>query len=137
MTAGLQVSSVPSRSSRRLGGREDEEAMSTHLLKILLAAIVLALAIASPVLAQNTPAKVEQYSRGAKKMKVGAVLMGAGVFFVVTTPGSEKFVVPAAFGTGMGLVMWGARERADAMKPQTGFGVRVGGSKGLYFSRRW
>lgn len=98
---------------------------------------LLALLIAAPSQAQSTPAKVDQHKRGTTKVKVGAVLMGVGVFLVVTSPGAENFAVPAAFGTGIGLVVWGAKERSDAMKPNTGFGVRLGRSKGLYFSKRW
>src|SRR5689334_17536691 len=98
---------------------------------------LLVLLVAAPAQAQNTPAKLEQYQRGIKKIKVGAILMGVGVFLVVTTPGSENVAVPVAVGTGMGLVMWGAKDRADALKPQTGVSVRLGPSKGLYFSRRW
>ena len=111
--------------------------MRTLGFKTVLAGVVLTLALAAPSQAQNTPAKVDQYGRGTMKMKVGAILMSAGVFFIVTTPGAEKIVVPAAFGTGMGLVLWGARERSDAMKPHTAFGAHLGRTKGLYFSRRW
>src|SRR5687768_6141395 len=98
---------------------------------------VLGLLIAAPSQAQSTPAKVEQHQRGTTKMKVGAVLASAGVFLVVTTPGAENFAGPVVIGTGMGFVLWGAKERSDAMKPHTAFGVRLGRSKGLYFSRRW
>jgi len=111
--------------------------MRTIRFNTVLAGVVLTLALAAHSEAQNTPAKVEQYGRGTMKMKAGAILMCTGVFFVVTTPGSENLVVPAAFGTGMGLVMWGAKERSDAMKPQTAFGAHLGRTKGLYFSRRW
>jgi hypothetical protein len=111
--------------------------MRTRRFKTVLSAIVLTLVCAAPSQAQNTHAKVGQYDRGTMKMKVGAALVGAGVFFMVTTPGAEQVVVPAAMGTGMGLVLWGAKERSDAMKPHTAFGVRLGRSKGLYFSRRW
>jgi len=106
-------------------------------LKTLLFTSVVILALSAPSQAQSTPAKVEQYSRGTTRMKVGAVLMGAGVFLVVTTPGAENVAAPVAIGTGMGLVMWGAKDRSDAMKPYAGFSVRLGRSKGLYFSRRW
>jgi hypothetical protein len=105
-------------------------------LKTVLAA-VLTLALAAPSQAQNSVSKQEQYNRGTLKMKVGAILMGTGFFFVLTTPGSEKLVVPAAMGTGMGLVLWGAKDRSDAMRPHIAFGAGFGRSKGLYFSRRW
>ena len=107
-------------------------------LKTVVMGVVLTLGLAAPSPAQNTPAKVEQYGRGTMKMKVGAVLMSAGVFLIATTPGAEKVVVPAAFGAGMGLVLWGAKDRSDAMRPNTAFGAHLGRTtKGLYFSRRW
>jgi len=40
--------------------------------------------------------------------------MSAGVFLIATTPGAEKVVVPAAFGAGMGLVLWGATNSGSA-----------------------
>ena len=112
--------------------------MRTHWCKTVLAGVVLTLTLAAPLQAQNTPAKVHQYGRGTTKMKAGAILMAAGVFFIVTTPGAEKFVVPATFGTGMGLILWGAKDRSDAVKRSTAFGADLGRtSKRLYFSRRW
>lgn len=104
-------------------------------MRVLL--FILALLIAAPCQAQSTPAKVEQYNRGTTKMKVGALLMGAGLFLVVTTPGAERVAVPVAVGTGMGLVLWGSRERSSATKPHTVFGLSVGRSNHVSMSRRW
>lgn len=98
---------------------------------------VLALLVAAPSEAQSTPAKVDQYNRGTKKLKIGAVLMGAGAFLVVTTPGSGTVAAPVTLGTGMGLILWGAKDRANAMKPHTAFGASLGRSKRLYVSRQW
>lgn len=99
--------------------------------------LIVALAIAAPCQAQSTPAKVAQYNRGTTKMKVGALLAGVGVFLIVTTPGAERVAVPVAVGTGMGLVLWGARDRSRAMQPHTAFGVRVGRSTSVSVSRVW
>ena len=111
--------------------------MATLTFKRVLSGVVLSLVLAAPSQAQNTPAKIEEYGRGTLKMKAGAVLMGAGVFLIFTTPGAENIAAPAAMGTGMGLVLWGAKERSNAMKPHTAFGVQWARSKTLYFSRRW
>jgi|SRR5687768_1128096 len=108
-------------------------------MKSLLAALIVSLAVAAPTAAQQrTPVKEVQLKSGTFKVKAGATLMAAGVFLVVADPtGTPGPLGPSALGAGMGLVLWGAKQRADALQPQLTFGAAVGRSKAVYFSRRW
>lgn len=112
--------------------------MGSCEMKTLQFALLLILALAVPSQAQSTAAKQEQFSRGTTKVKIGAILMGAAVFTLVASPpGEVNVVVAPILGAGMGLVLWGSKERSDAMKPQLTFGASMVRSRGLYFSRRW
>jgi hypothetical protein len=109
------------------------------MMRPLLAALIVSLAVAAPAAAQQrTPIKEEQLKSGTLKVKAGALLMATGVFLIVVEPASTPgLLAPSALGTGMGLVLWGAKQRSNALRPQLTFGATVGRSKALYFSRRW
>jgi hypothetical protein len=111
--------------------------MRLSRLKTLLFASILILAIAAPSEAQSVASKEEQFKRGTLKVKVGAILLGAAVFTVVSSPKEETVAVSSLMGAGMGFILWGTKERVDATKPQVTFGARIGHSTSFYFSRRW
>jgi hypothetical protein len=111
--------------------------MKPPTLKTFLFTSMLVLAIAEPSQAQGVASKQEQFKRGTLKVKIGAILMGAAVFTLIASPETDSVVVPTLLGSGMGFVLWGIKERADAAKPQVTFGGRIGRSTGVYFSRQW
>jgi len=97
-------------------------------LKTILFTSILILTISVPSQAQSAASKEEQFKRGTLKVKIGAILLGAGVFTAVASPDAETVVISSLMGTGMGFVLWGTKERADASKPQVTFGTRIGRS---------
>ena len=111
--------------------------MGSLSLKTLLFTSILILAIAVPSQAQTVASKEEQFKRGTLKVKIGAILLGAAVLTVVASPKEETVMVSSLMGAGMGFVLWGTKERADATKPQVTFGAGIGRSTSFYFSRRW
>jgi len=111
--------------------------MGSSRLKTLLFTSILILAIAASSQAQSVASKEEQFKRGTLKVKIGAILLGAAVFTLVASPQEETVVVSSLIGAGMGFVLWGTKERADATKPQVTLGARIGRSTSFYFSRRW
>ena len=111
--------------------------MRPSRLKTVLFTSTLILALAYQSQAQSVASKEEQFKRGTLKLKIGSVLIGGAVFTLVASPDAETVVVSSLMGAGMGFVLWGAKERADATKPQVTFGARIGRSTRFYFSRRW
>jgi hypothetical protein len=101
--------------------------------------LILVLACSVPALAdQTTPAKAAEFRSGTTKLKAGAILMAAGTLVIVAGVTEKPGVLgPSALAGGMGLIMWGAKQRSDALRPQQVFGFTVGRKSSVYFSRRW
>lgn len=107
-------------------------------MKSLLLTLIVSFAVTVPVAAQTTPAKEDLLRGGTNKIKAGAILMAAGTFLVLMeAPAAPGPLGPSVLGTGMGLVLWGTKQRADGLRPQLIFGATAGRTKGVYFSRRW
>lgn len=112
-------------------------------MKSLLLTLILGLSVAVPSAAnQSTPAKAEQLRSGTNKIQIGAILIGVGVVLMVVPQQrdprrDQQPLATAVMATGMGLVLWGTKQRSDALRPQLTFGAAVGRSKGVWVSRRW
>jgi len=112
-------------------------------MKSQLLALILSLCVTVPSAAnQSTPTKEERLRSGTNKIKTGAILMGAGAVLMLVPQQrdprrDQEPLATAAMATGMGLVLWGTKQRSDALRPQLTFGAAAGRSKGVWVSRRW
>ena len=85
-----------------------------------------------------------QIRSGTHKIElgVGLAIVGA-VLMVVPTNGrrsdDHRLDAPAAVmvAGGFGLILWGTKERTQAIHPQTTFGLMVGRSQGVQIRRVW
>lgn len=110
-------------------------------MRISCLVVAILLCVSRPLAAQPlTPAQEDQIKRGATKIAIGAVLIGAGALMMPAT----SFGRAANPGVGMGLViggtgvvMWGVRDRYKATRPHLTFGAALGRSKAFYLRRRW
>jgi hypothetical protein len=108
-------------------------------MKALLLTLIVSLSVAIPSAAnQSSQAKEERLRSGTNKIRIGAILMGAGVVLMIASPQRDPgpLGTPAMAG-GMGLVLWGTKQRSDALRPQLTFGAAFGRSKGVWVSRLW
>ena len=85
-----------------------------------------------------------QIHRGTVKIRlgIGLAIVGTALMVVPTTPPSSethKLDAPAAAMVvgGFGLIAWGAKERRQAVHPQTTLGVMVGRNRGVQIRRAW
>jgi hypothetical protein len=93
---------------------------------------------------QADQATTAQIRRGTHKIElgVGLAIVGA-VLMVVPTNGKRsddhRLDAPAAamVAGGFGLILWGTKDRTQAIHPQTTFGLMVGRSQGVQIRRVW
>ena len=115
-------------------------------MKTIVVAVLLSL-LAAPTAAQQLAADqaAAPIQRGNVKIGIGVALVGAGAFILPITSTSPRVSHDGpTVGVGLGLtalgsclVWWGAKERRQAVRPQTTFRVVVGRNNRLQIVRTW
>lgn len=81
--------------------------------------------------------------RANRKLLIGAGLLGAAAFTLPVTASDAEWSGSAGktglglVVAGTGLVVWGVRERQQALRPETTVAIFVGRSNGVRFRRAW
>jgi hypothetical protein len=97
---------------------------------------------ANPTAPQATDKARDQIHRGNVKIAVGVGLAVAGLLAGPLSTGTDKEAQHDGIGggmaaVGMGLIVWGVKQRLDALKPQTTLGFTLGSRTGIQIGRRW
>ena len=114
-------------------------------MKILAITTLIAL-FATSVFAQQpqTDQTTAKIHRATVKIEVGIglAIVGAALMAIpANAPNSDSRRLDGPYAAmvagGFGLILWGTRERSQAVHPQTSVGLMVGRSRGVQIRRVW
>ena len=96
------------------------------MIQIVIVMLLLSVIPGADAAAQQaaSAAKEAKFQSGTTKIKLGVVLLGAGALIVVADNSHTS-------------ILWGAKQRSDALRPQLTFGLTLRESKTLFVSRQW